>query len=206
MKVIILTLTLVKLLLCNSISAQSQHLKDTFKIEKHNSYYPSVSIGRSFQTKEIKTGINLIISNDITKFKKNHDTFNPAYHFPKEFKMEHKRQEWTYHNSYEFLSVITLNHHFVKDNNQFINSQSIEYAIYCDNILNTMIGVGLQVKHYNFQAFSMSPQIKILPPFINFYAQRNFHQDSHFNIPKYEIGLEFNPRLLYEIGKFIKEK
>lgn len=205
----------IKLLVLSTISfislslhqafAQTNQLNDTFKIEKENALYPSISIGRCFNTNDFKTGINLIMYNEITKYKKNHDTFNLIYHIPKHLGyIPNKKQEWSHHRSLEFISVFTLNHHFIKDNNnKTINSQSFEYAIFCENVLNNLVGIGLQIKHYNFETFSFSPQIKLLPPFINLNAQMNFHPQTHLNIPKYEFGIEFNPRLLYEIGKYL---
>lgn len=195
-------------LLTNMAEAQTKQFKDTFMIKKENSFYPSISMGRSFNSNDLKAGINLIMYNYIAKYKKNHDTNNLMNHIPKQHGCNQiSRQEWTFHNSVEYISVFTLNHHFIKDNfNRTINSQSIEYAIFCDNVLNTIIGAGLQVKHYNFETISISPQIKILPPFINLYAQMNLHQETRLSIPKYEIGIEFNPRFLYEIGKYLLDE
>lgn len=190
--------------LTNMAEAQTKQFKDTLMIKKENSFHPSISIGRSFNSNDIKAGVNLIMYNEIIKYKKNHDTNNLINHIPKQYGCNQiSRQEWTFHNSVEFISVFTLNHHFIKNNNSTINSQSFEYTIYCDNVLNTIIGAGLQVKHYNFETISISPQIKILPPFINLYAQMNLHQETRLSIPKYEVGIEFNPRFLYEIGKYL---
>ncbi len=205
MKLSVLTAISFFSLLIHQTYAQTNQLKDTFKIEKQNTFYPSISAGRSFNSNDFKCGINLIMYNEITKYKKNHDTFNLIYHIPKHLGyIQNKRPVWVHHSSVEFVSVFTINHHFIKDsNNRTINSQSFEYAIFCENILNNMVGLGLQVKHYNFETFSFSPQIKLLPPFVNLYAQMNFYQETKLSIPKYEFGVEFNPRLLYEIGKYL---
>lgn len=109
--------------------------------------------------------------------------------------------DYTYSINKAYSYGINLSHHFNGKSDNRHNSQSIEinytkYKLkswpYSPKI--TTIGFACQIRHYDFEAFTISPQIKLLPPMANLYFQYNITllNNSKTLITPYEIGIELN--------------
>lgn len=177
--------------------AQSSIEKDTVEIENIKAYYPSMVFGRSFNAGDLKIGINLSYGNE-THFYKNQVDSNLFRWGTIPYKQK------TLIHSKLFASYTSINHHFIRTPGfRKVKSQSIEYFLYEPN--SFIFGLGVQIQHYNFETMSVSPHIKILPPFLNLFIKYNHFLGEKllFHVPKFEFGIEFNPLIFVHFGKEI---
>lgn len=112
----------------------------------------------------------------------------------------------------------TFSHHFNGNDINKHNSQSIEfnYTPYNLNIWTyspkiTTIGFAVQIRHYDFETITISPQIKLLPPMANIYFQYNatLYNNNKMLVTPYEVGIELNTNLptmilAWELGDLSK--
>lgn len=176
---------------CNFKDSRAQSSIDSIAFNFNKEYYPGIHFGRSFNAADFKVGLSLFTAFDIDTYEE-YFLQNSYYDSSKSFRMEYKRE-------YSFIPCISLNHHFIRASGYSkTNSQSIECFSYFPRYI---LAAGVQVQHYNFKTLSVSPQIKILPPMLNFFIKRNFISGEQlpFNIPKYEFGMELYLNIFIEL-------
>lgn len=173
---------------CNFKDCRAQSSIDSIAFDFNKEYYPGIQFGRSFNAADFKVGLSLLTVFEIDTYEEYYRQ-NLYYDSTKSFIMENKGE-------YPFIPCISINHHFIRTPGyRKTISQSFEFFSYIPYMEDhcELIGIGVQVQHYNFKTLSVSPQIKILPPMLNFFIKRNFISGERlpFNIPKYEFGMEF---------------
>lgn len=95
--------------------------------------------------------------------------------------------------------LISFYHHFPNKNNR-LNSQSIEIQLpfYKELGLAFFLGAGIEVRHYDFKSYELSPKLYLNTVLVGVFAQYNcmVYKELNRDLPKFAFGLSINTNYL----------